>query len=57
MAAMWIIVAATVGAVAFLVTWAIGLNADVSGLIALGFLSLGILAHMAERHSGQRETP
>jgi hypothetical protein len=46
---MWILIAATVGATALVVTWAIGLPADVGGLIGLGFLALGILAQMAER--------
>jgi hypothetical protein len=52
---MWILIAATVGAVALVVTWAIGLNPDVGGLIALAFLALGILAQMAERRSGSSE--
>jgi hypothetical protein len=46
---MWIIIAATVGATALLVTWAIGLSPDVGGLIGLAFLALGILVQMAER--------
>jgi hypothetical protein len=44
---MWIYVAGTIGACALIVTWAIGLNADVGGLIALGFISLGVLGQMA----------
>jgi hypothetical protein len=58
---MWVFLAATVGVCAFVVTWAIGLNADVSGLIALGFLGLGILGQMASRppegEGGQRPRP
>jgi hypothetical protein len=44
---MTIFLAATIGACALVVTWAIGLNADVSGLIALAILGLGVLAQMA----------
>jgi len=51
MAAMWVFVAATVGASVFIVTWAVGLNADVGGLIALGFVGGGILAQMASREA------
>jgi hypothetical protein len=51
---MWILIATTVGAVALVVTWSLGLPADVGGLIALGFLSLGILGQMAERASERR---
>jgi hypothetical protein len=50
---MLIYIAGVLGACAFIVTWAIGLNADVSALIALAFISLGILAHMAQAR-GQR---
>ncbi len=50
---MWIFAAATAGASAFIVTWAVGLNSDVAGLIALAFLGLGILAQMAARPSGR----
>jgi hypothetical protein len=46
---MWVFAAATVGACVFIVTWAVGLNADVSGLIALAFVGMGILAQMASR--------
>ncbi len=51
---MWIIIAATVGATALVVTWAIGLNPDVGGLIGLAFLAMGVLAHMAERSAAER---
>jgi hypothetical protein len=40
-------IAATIGACIFIVLWATGLNADVSGLIALAILGLGVLGHMA----------
>jgi hypothetical protein len=43
---MAIYLAGTAGACAFVVLWAIGLNADVAGLVALALLGLGILAHM-----------
>jgi hypothetical protein len=43
---MKIFLAATIGMCTFVVTWAIGLNADVSGLIALAFIGIGILAQM-----------
>jgi hypothetical protein len=49
---MVVFLAATIGACAFVVTWAIGLNADVAGLIALAILGLGILAHMAQPRAG-----
>jgi hypothetical protein len=45
---MVVFLAAAIGACAFIVTWAVGLNADVSGLIALAVLGLGILAHMLQ---------
>jgi hypothetical protein len=46
---MWVFLAATLGMCALVTTWAIGLNADVGGLIALAFLGVGILIQMAER--------
>lgn len=48
-------VAAVIGMCAFLITWAIGLNADVGALIALGFVGIGILAQMAKRPSSDQE--
>jgi hypothetical protein len=48
---MKVYLAATAGACAFVITWAIGLNADVAGLIALAFLGIGILAQMATSSS------
>jgi hypothetical protein len=47
---MLVFVAATVGMCALIITWAIGLNSDVGGLIALGFVGLGLLGHMATRN-------
>ena len=46
---MWVFLAATIGMCALVVLWAIGLNADVGGLIALAIIGVGILAQMAER--------
>jgi hypothetical protein len=46
---MAIYLAGTAGACAFVVLWAIGLNADVSGLVALALLGVGILVQMATR--------
>jgi hypothetical protein len=43
---MIVYIAAVTGMCTLVVTWAIGLNADVGGLIALGMLCLGILAQM-----------
>jgi hypothetical protein len=52
---MWVFVATTIGFCALIITWTIGLNSDVGGLIALGFVGLGILAQMATRsRSGER---
>ena len=51
---MLIFIAAAVGACTFVVTWALGLNADVGGLIALAFIGLGILGQMASRPSEDR---
>jgi hypothetical protein len=49
---MWIFVAALIGMCVLIVTWAIGLTSDVGGLIALAFVGLGILGHMASRSLG-----
>jgi hypothetical protein len=51
-----IYLAAVIGASALVITWAVGLNPDVGGLIALAFIALGILAEMAARpgREGQR---
>jgi hypothetical protein len=46
---MLIFLATTVGFCALIITWAIGLNSDVGGLIALGFVGIGILAQRATR--------
>jgi hypothetical protein len=50
---MWIFIAATTGVSVLIVTWAVGLNSDVGGLIALAFVGLGILAQMADRRRAQ----
>ena len=50
---MWIYVATLVGGAVFVIGWATSLGSAVSGLIWLGFIGLGILAHMAER--GKRQ--
>jgi len=52
---MWIYIAATAGSCAFIVTWAIGLTPDVGGLIALGFIAVGILAQMVTRQPRDQE--
>jgi hypothetical protein len=52
---MWVFVATTVGACALVVTWAVGLNPDVGGLIALAFIGIGILAQMASRPTEDQE--
>ena len=46
---MWVFLAATLGMCALVALWAIGLNPDVGGLIALAILGIGILAQMADR--------
>ena len=48
MRAVLIYLATIVGFCALIITWAIGLNPDVGGLIALGIVGLGILAHRAK---------
>ena len=48
---MAIYLAGTAGACAFVVLWAIGLNTDVAGLVALAMVGVGILAQMAMRPS------
>jgi hypothetical protein len=50
---MIVYVAALIGMCAFLITWAIGLNPDVGGLIALGCVGIGILAQMISRPSSE----
>jgi hypothetical protein len=49
MPAVLIYLATIVGFCALIITWAIGLNPDVGGLIALGFVGLGILGYRATR--------
>jgi hypothetical protein len=51
---MVIFIATAAGFCTFVVTWALGLNADVGGLIALAFVGLGILGHMASRPGEDR---
>jgi hypothetical protein len=46
---VWVFLAATLGMCTLVVTWAIGLNADVGGLIALAIIGIGILIQMGER--------
>jgi hypothetical protein len=43
---MAIFLAATFGMCAFVLTWSLGLAADVGALIALCFVGVGILIHM-----------
>jgi hypothetical protein len=43
---MIIYIAAVAGVCTLVVLWAIGLNADTAGLVALGMLFLGVLGHM-----------
>lgn len=50
---MWIYVAMLVGGAVFVIGWATSLGSTVSALIWLGFIGLGILAHMAERSKQQ----
>ena len=47
---------AIIGMSALIITWAIGLNADVGGLIALGIIGGGLLAQKAAsgRSAGSR---
>jgi hypothetical protein len=52
---MWVFVATTAGMCALIVTWAIGLNSDVGGVIALAFVGLGILGRMATRSRSREE--
>jgi hypothetical protein len=53
--AMWVFIATTIGVSALIITWAIGLNSDVGGFIALGFVGLGILGQMATRSRSGEE--
>ena len=50
---MWLFLAVTLGMCTLVVTWAVGLNPDVGGLIALAIIGIGILAQMAERQSAR----
>jgi hypothetical protein len=46
---MWVWLAATLGACALIVIWAIGLAPDVGAVIGLAILAIGIAVQMAER--------
>lgn len=52
---MVVYIAACIGACAFVVFWATGLNPDVSGLIALGIVCIGVLVHVLQRSSDDAE--
>ena len=52
---MVLFVAATAGMCVFVVTWALGLNPDVAGLIALTFVGIGALAQMARPRAGDED--
>jgi hypothetical protein len=52
---MFIFLATTLGFCVLIITWAIGLNPDVGGLIALGFVGLGILGQRASRSRSGEE--
>jgi hypothetical protein len=45
---MWVFLAATLGACALIVVWAIGMSPDVGAVIGLAILGIGILIQMAE---------
>ena len=46
--AMWVFLAATLGACALIVIWAIGFAPDVGAVVAVAILGIGILAQMAD---------
>jgi hypothetical protein len=52
---VWVFLAATLGACALVVLWAIGLDPDTGGLVALAFLGIGILAQMGGRRRTDAE--
>jgi len=45
---MWVFLAATLGACALIVIWAIGFAPDVGAVVAVAILGIGILAQMAD---------
>jgi hypothetical protein len=45
---MWVFLAATLGACALIVVWAIGYSPDVGAVVGLAILGIGILVQMAE---------
>jgi hypothetical protein len=56
MRAMRVFVGTTIGMCALIITWAIGLNPDVGGLIALACVGIGLLAEMVGRSAANRRT-
>jgi hypothetical protein len=52
---MWVFLATTLGMCVLVVLWAVGLTADVGGLIALAIIGVGILAQMVDRRSSDVE--
>ena len=52
---MWIFLAATLGVCALVVIWALGITADVGGIVALAILGIGILIQMADRNRADEE--
>jgi hypothetical protein len=52
---VWVFLAATLGTCALVVLWAIGLDPDVGGLVALATLGVGILIQMADRARSDAE--
>lgn len=53
---MELYLATLIGGAVFVVGWAVGLGAMVSGLIWLGAIAAGILAFMAQRHRARSES-
>jgi hypothetical protein len=45
---MWVFLAATLGACALIVVWAIGYAPDVGAVLGLAILGIGILIQMAD---------
>jgi hypothetical protein len=45
---MWVFLAATLGACALIVVWAIGYSPDVGAVIGLAILGIGILVQMVD---------
>jgi hypothetical protein len=53
---MWVWLAATLGACALIVIWAIGLAPDVGAVIGLAILGIGILIQKAEASRAGTDT-